>query len=63
MQNKRRSSGPDKHLRGINVKSSSKRTLGGRGKTESEKEKKQVYKKHKILKFGVMSTSWSNHRC
>lgn len=39
MQNKRRSSGPDKRLRGINVKSSSKRTLGGRGKTESEKER------------------------
>lgn len=36
MQNKRWSGGPDKRLRGINVKSSSKGTLGGGGKRESE---------------------------
>lgn len=39
MQNKRRSGGPDKRLRGINVKSGSKRTLGGGGKRESEKQR------------------------
>lgn len=34
MQNKGWSGGPDKRLKGINVKSSSKRTLGGGGKGE-----------------------------
>lgn len=36
MRNKRRSGGSDKRLRGINVKSSSKRTRGGSGSRESE---------------------------
>lgn len=36
MRNKRRSGGSDKRLRGINVKSSSKRTRGGGGNRESE---------------------------
>lgn len=36
MRNKRRSGGSDKRLRGINVKSSSKRTRGGSGNQESE---------------------------
>lgn len=36
MQNKRRSGEPDNRLRGINVTSSSKRTLRGGGKSERE---------------------------
>lgn len=42
MRYKRRSGGSDKRLRGINVKSSSKRTRGGGGKRESEKKKIQT---------------------
>ena len=44
MQNKRRSGGSDKCLRGINVKSSSKRTLGGGGKRESERGERDANK-------------------
>lgn len=48
MQNKRRSGEPDKHLRGINVKSNSKIALGGGGKKEGEKESRFMMQTNQI---------------
>lgn len=48
MRNKRRSGGSDKRLRGINVKSSSKRTRGGGGNRESENKNTKTKKRENV---------------
>lgn len=59
MRNKRRSGGSDKRLRGINVKSSSKRTRGGGGNRESEnKNTKKKKKKREMLKSYLRPSTW-----
>lgn len=61
MRNKRRSGGSDKRLRGINVKSSSKRTRGGGGNRESENKNTKKKKNVEIISEAVYTDQARPH--